>query len=78
MSEKTTINLKDDEAALVIGDGWKVRFYFPNIIGDEDNVPTYMRYLAELAVLSNTNDKFVEKVLESFYERVETVDDEEG
>jgi hypothetical protein len=76
--EQFTIELSEDEAALVVGKNREVQFYLPKLDEDE-NVPQHVMYLTALAVLTQNDDEFVKSVLDKFYgmmeesENVETV-----
>ncbi len=75
--EHTTIELADDEAALVINKNRKIQFFLPDL-EDDDNVPEYIQYLTALAIFTQSDDEFVRDVLGKFQKIMADVEDGES
>jgi hypothetical protein len=71
-TERTTIKLEDDEAALVMDSNGNVSIYFPNI-DDESDVPEHMQFVAALAAVATTDQEVIDLIWEKFYEAVDEV-----
>ena len=65
--EKTTITLRDNEAALVMDSDSNIKIYFPDM-GDEDVVPDYVQFMSAIAVVATTDEEVIELIWKKFYE----------
>ncbi len=75
--EKTKIVLEKDEVALVLNKNWGIRLYFPDISDDED-VDSHILYFTELAILTQHDGTFIDKILEGFHKRAGLADEEQA
>lgn len=71
-TERTTIKLEDDEAALVMDSDGNVNIYLPHM-DDDDDVPEHMQFVAALAAVATTDQEVIELIWEKFYEAVDEV-----
>lgn len=73
-NEPTTIELGPNEAAMVINENREIQIHIPKFDDDED-VPAHISYMAALGILTKTDDEFVTKVMDKFYELMEEAED---
>lgn len=72
-TERTTIMLEDDEAALVMDSDNNVSIYLPHMDDDDADVPEHMQFVAALAAVATTDQEVIDLIWEKFYEAVDEV-----
>jgi len=66
VSENTIIELKPDQAALVLDGNFSMEAYITQTGNDEEDTPLNVRYITMLAILTKTNDEFIKEILDKF------------
>lgn len=70
--EKTVIELKDDEAALVMDSRGDLKIYLPEG-KDDDDMPEHAQFMSALAVVCTTDAEVIEMIWNKFHELMEKV-----
>jgi len=77
MSENTTIELKPDQAALIVDEDFGMEAYITHTGDDNDDTPLNVRYITMLAILTKSDEGFIKDILDKFQKVAEDIMEED-
>ena len=68
--EKTIIELKEDEVALVMNSDENIRLFIPDM-AEDDTVPEYVQFMVAISVICTSDQEVINMIWEKFNEVVD-------